>query len=144
MGFKCFGYQQCLISSVAEQWTNKLEVATSNRTSVNNFTVRDSSCGQVMFLHLSVILFTGGCGRGACVAGCCAFQREGMHGRGMHGRGCAWQKRWPLQQTVCILLECILVLLIFLLSLRKAFEANVANFVQFTKKTKSLFSPFHV
>ena len=25
------------------------------------FTVRNSSCGQVMFLHLSVILLTGGC-----------------------------------------------------------------------------------
>ena len=42
------------------------------------------SCGKVMFLHLSVILFTGGVGVG------------GMHGRGhasrrdIHGRGHAW------------------------------------------------------
>ena len=88
-----------------------------------------------MFLHLSVILFRGGmrgggghvwwwgmCGRGACVAG-------GMHGRGgLHGRGgmhfggwqgvCvagghARQEIWPLQRTVRILLECILVKLVF-------------------------------
>ena len=58
--------------------------------------------------------------QGACVAGrMCG--RGGMHGRGMHGRGAcvagghvwqlghAWQERWPLQQTVSILLECILV-----------------------------------
>ena len=40
----------------------------------------------------------------------------GMHGRGHawqvvcmagdeHGMGCAWQDRWPLQRTVCILPE---------------------------------------
>ena len=47
--------------------------------------------------------------QGACVAG-------GMHGRGacvvggMHGRGggAAWQKSWPLQRAVRILLGCIL------------------------------------
>ena len=40
----------------------------------------------------------------------------GMHGRGlcmvgggMHGRGREWQERQPLQRTVHILLECILV-----------------------------------
>ena len=39
----------------------------------------------------------------------------GVHGRGIHGRGhawqggLAWQDRWPLQRTVRILLECILV-----------------------------------
>ena len=81
------------------------------------FTVRNSSCGKVMFSQASVILFTGGrawqgacmaggmCGRGVCMAG-------GMHGRGhewqgvVHGRR---QERWPLQRTVRILLECILV-----------------------------------
>ena len=41
------------------------------------------SCWKVMFLHLSVILFT-------------------------WGRGCV-QERWPLKQAVRILLECILV-----------------------------------
>ena len=57
------------------------------------------SCGKVMFLHLSVILFTGGhvC-RGACMAGGHVWQGEhvwwgacmvgGVHGRGgMHGGG---------------------------------------------------------
>ena len=38
----------------------------------------------------------------------------GTHGGGtcvvsMHGRGHAWQERWPLQQALRILLECILV-----------------------------------
>ena len=51
--------------------------------------VHNSSCGKVMFLHLSVILFTGGRG----VPG-------GMHGKGVCMQGHAWQKRWPLQQTV--------------------------------------------
>ena len=46
-------------------------------------------------------------GRGVCMAG-------GMHGGGMHGGGGvwwghAWQEQWPLQWTVCTLLECILV-----------------------------------
>ena len=36
----------------------------------------------------------------------------GMHGRGHDrgmcvARGCAWQKKWPFQWTVLILLECI-------------------------------------
>ena len=51
------------------------------------FTARNSSCGKVMFLHLSVILFTGVCiparngagvcvpqhamGQGVCLAGGC-------------------------------------------------------------------------
>ena len=40
---------------------------------------------------------------GACVAG-------GMNGGVMHGQGGhAWQERWPLQQTVSILLEYIFV-----------------------------------
>ena len=57
--------------------------------------------------------------QGACVAG--GHVRLGnMHGRGsMHSRshawqgacvvGHTWQERRPLQRTVCILLECILV-----------------------------------
>ena len=56
------------------------------------------------------------------MAGVCG---QGVHGRwgGMHDWGHAlqwrhvwwgreepaWQERWPLQQAVCILLECILV-----------------------------------
>ena len=86
---------------------------------------------KVMFLHLSVILFTGW---GACMAGgvrsspCVARGRGCMHGRGacvagggMHGRGaggmcsggCAWQGGMhgppPHARAVRILLECILV-----------------------------------
>ena len=45
-------------------------------------TVRNSSCGKVMFLHLSVILFTerARIAGGTCMAGVCS-------------RGCAWQGR---------------------------------------------------
>ena len=59
-------------------------------------TVRNSSCGKVMFLHLSVILLTGGMhGRGcawqgACMAGGVCFA-GGMCIRGMHGGGYACQ-----------------------------------------------------
>ena len=58
---------------------------------------------------------------GACVAG-------GVHGRGawqlVHGRGYvwqgghAWQEREPLQLTIRILLECILIL-----------RASISNFI---------------
>ena len=49
--------------------------------------------------------------QGVCLAG-------GVHGRVMHGRGhvwqeSAWQERQPLQWMVCILLECILVIVLF-------------------------------
>ena len=58
-------------------------------------TVRNSSCGKVMFSQASVILSTGG-----------------VHGKGVAcmAEGCAWQERRPLQRTVRILLECILVI----------------------------------
>ena len=46
----------------------------------------------------------GMCGHGVCMAGGHAWP-GGMCGRG----GYVWQVRWPLQQTVRILLECILV-----------------------------------
>ena len=48
----------------------------------NIFTVRNSSCGKVMFSQVSVILSTGGGmhGRGVCMV------EGGMHGR----RGHAW------------------------------------------------------
>ena len=57
--------------------------------------------------------------RGACVAGG-MHGKGGMHGGGIfgrgacmvggvHGRGSTWQERRPLQRTVRILLECILV-----------------------------------
>ena len=79
-----------------------------------------------MFLHLSVILFTGGgvCGgghvwQGVCMAGGHAWWGGACVARGscvarracMAGGGRAWQQRLPLQQTVRILLECILVLM---------------------------------
>ena len=87
-----------------------------------------------MFLHLSVILFTGGvcvgghtcwregmCGRGVCGRGHawqggCSWQGVCMvgaiHGRGMHGSGHAWRGTCsqPLKWTVHILLEYILVI----------------------------------
>ena len=68
------------------------------------------------------------CGRGVYGGGMhgrwghvCVCGGEGMHGRGecgrghvwqggVHGRGHVWQERRPLQRTVRILLECILVL----------------------------------
>ena len=45
-------------------------------------TVRNSSCGKVMFLHPSVILFTE-VGH--------AWQKRGCVARGMYGKGHAWQ-----------------------------------------------------
>ena len=33
----------------------------------------------------------------------------GMHGRGHAWQGACAQERWPVKQTACILLECILV-----------------------------------
>ena len=80
------------------------------------FTTRKRCCTKVVFLHRSVILFTGG----ACVVvGAC--MGGGKHDGGMCGRGgvCGWggscmaescmQERRPLKQVVRILLECILV-----------------------------------
>ena len=43
----------------------------------------------------------------ACMAGgACVAAGHSWRGGGVH----AWQERQPLQRTVCILLECILVL----------------------------------
>ena len=58
------------------------------------------------------------CGRGACMVGGCTARGPAWQGAckvaGLGcGRGHAWQERWPLQRTVCILLECILVLKVF-------------------------------
>ena len=118
------------------------------------FTVRNSGCGKVMFLYLSVILFTvggvhgrggmrgrggawtakgggmygkghvwqEGCAwQGECVVGEHAWWGEAWCGACVEGGSCtardmcggqelrAWQQRWPLQRTVRIILECILV-----------------------------------
>ena len=62
------------------------------------FTVRNSSCGKVMFSKASVILSTRGAvhgvggmhGRGSCVAGGCARQRVCVAG-GVCGGECARQ-----------------------------------------------------
>ena len=54
------------------------------------------SYSKVMFSQASVILVTWG-GGGSCMAEWCEW------------RGCAWQERRPLQRTIRILLECILV-----------------------------------
>ena len=52
----------------------------------------------------------GVCGKGGmCGKGGGMHSEEAMCGRGMHGRGHAWQERRPLQRTLRILLECILV-----------------------------------
>ena len=49
----------------------------------------------------------GGCAwQGTCMAGVCVWWGVCMVGEGGH----AWQERQPLQQTVRILLECILVI----------------------------------
>ena len=49
-------------------------------------------------------------GGGACMVGGCAWQ-GGMHDRGLGcvAGGHAWQERQPLQWTVRVPLECILV-----------------------------------
>ena len=96
-------------------------------------TARDSSWGKVMFSQAcvknSVHRGVGVHGKGACMPkGICIA--GGVHDRGacvaedytfkcenawwVGGGGCAWQERRPLQHTVRILLECILVLVICL------------------------------
>ena len=86
------------------------------------FTARNSSCGKVMFSQASV----------------CPRWGRGVHGEGNvrgegacvakvgGGVGCAWQERLPLQRMVRILLECILVLFMWIdqsqLTFRKSAE----------------------
>ena len=70
------------------------------------FTVRKSSCGKVMFSQVSAILSTGGSSR----------HPLGRHPPGQTlplGRHSPHPPRQPLQRTVCILLECILVMTYF-------------------------------
>ena len=59
-------------------------------------TIRKRSCGKIMSLHLSVILFTGG-------------RCRPLLGR-QPPQADIPRTRWPLQRMVRILLECILVL----------------------------------
>ena len=62
-------------------------------------TAHKRSCGKVVFLHLSVILFTGEGGH--------ASKQEVMHGRGHVWWACVGRR--PLKRAVRILLECFLV-----------------------------------
>ena len=84
------------------------------------FTVCKRSCGKAMFLHLSVILFTGvgvvlwmGCHvRGFCerVVLWGGVLQKRVPWKGFHGWGC--HEGTPLlvnKRAVCILLECFLV-----------------------------------
>ena len=66
------------------------------------------SCGKVMFLHVSVILFTGG-GRQTPLAGRHPLPPPlGRHPR----QADTTSPGLPLQSTVRILLECILVFIL--------------------------------
>ena len=77
-------------------------------------------CGEGGVWQSGVCVVGGMHGRGHVWQGACMVRGvhgmggicgRGMHSRGMHGwgGGRAWQERRPLQRTVCILLECILV-----------------------------------
>ena len=50
--------------------------------------------------------------------------------------GCAWQERWPLQQAVCTLLECILVYGVTLLVFHGLLDGQI---VQFRKSTNNVY-----
>ena len=107
---------------------------TNPRAELTYFDRPQRSCGKVMFSQVSDILFTGGRGSG------CVWQTPlGRHLPGRHsphwantprqtppGQTSPGQTlpplgkhpvhagiRWPLQRTLCILLECILVWHIF-------------------------------
>ena len=77
--------------------------------------------GKVIFLHLFVILFTGGSapGEGLLQGGACSRGSACSRGCLLQGGACSWgvpggePPGWLLLQTVHILLECILVLLHF-------------------------------
>ena len=58
-------------------------------------------------MHGGGVCMAGGMhGRSVCMVGACMTGEGGVHGK---GGGHAWQERQPLQRTVRILLECILV-----------------------------------
>ena len=85
------------------------------------------SCQGTVFTP-SVIMFTGGCcmcGRSMHGRGCMAFW-QGVHG-GMHGRGECMAGKTPLQRTVRILPECILVLFAVALQSKVVWILNFAN-----------------
>ena len=95
-----------------ESWSDGISCVKWN---VKVITARKRSCGKVMFLHLSVILFTGGgmCGERGCGKG-------GMHGKGVHvwQRGCTCMakvgmcgmddKWWGMHDKgVCVARGCV-------------------------------------
>ena len=61
--------------TVSVQLTAKLSQYRTSFGTLLIFTARKRSCGKVMFLHLSVILFTGGCIPG-CNGGLCTPPRQ--------------------------------------------------------------------
>ena len=74
----------------------------------------DPTLNLITCTKFNITFFTVRGGKGACGRGYAC--QGGMHGRkGMHGsrrpllEGPAWQEKRPLQRTVRILLECILV-----------------------------------
>ena len=64
--------------------------------------------------------------KGACMA------KGHIRGEG----GCAWQERWPLQQAVCTLLECILVYGVALFVFHGLLDGQI---VQFRKSTNNVY-----
>ena len=90
----------------------------NNAHNVLIFTARKRSCGKVMFLHLSVILFRGG---GALSSGSLSggvsvqVSRGRVSVPGVSVQGGSLPRRPPTplygnEWAVCILLECILIL----------------------------------
>ena len=100
------------------------KVMFSQATGVCDSVHRGAMCGRgvcvVGGMHGRGHVWRGACvAVGSCMAGGGHAWQGGMHGRGhvwqgaVQGRVCggnAWWERWPLQRTVRIILECILVL----------------------------------
>ena len=91
---------------IIRYWRNR----NPGRDQVKVITARKRSCGKVMFLQVSVILFTGGClvPGGSTPGGCLVSGGESGPG-GVRSRDGDPPGRLLLQ-VVWILLECILVL----------------------------------
>ena len=107
----------CKVTLFASNWQCNLEkcvlcnfahwVAVSYIDSTH-FYRPQRSCGKVIFSQVCVKNSVHREG-GACMAGGVCGRRYAWQG-GMCGGGHAWQEKRQLQRTVCILLECILVL----------------------------------
>ena len=102
---------------------NKVQNTTYNYTSYNYHP--QISCGKVNFLHLSVILSTGG---GVCLPQSMLRYTHTHLADTPSGRQYPWQTPPPsrrlLQQTVRILLECILVFNYYYISHVKCIEVS--------------------